>query len=143
MKYIIISHGAMAHGAKESLEMIIGKQENLYSLSINYDSTIESTCQDIESVIAKYPDEQWIIFTDIVGGTPFHASYRVLSKHNLFFKAMIVTGFNLPLLIEVLVSDINNLATVKNNITNISKSVITIVDREVNNSNELSDDYDL
>lgn len=143
MKYIIISHGAMAHGAKESLEMITGKQENVYSLSVNYDSTIESTCKEIEELIFNYPDENWIIFTDIVGGTPFHASYRALNKNNLFTKAIIITGFNLPLLIEIVLSNINDLAKVKDNVLDISENIISIIDKAIDSNNELVDDYDL
>lgn len=144
MKYIIFSHGPIAHGALESLEMIIGKQENVQSLSITHDSTIESACAELESVISKHPNEQWVVFSDIVGGSPFHASYRVLNQSISSNKAMIVTGFNLPLLIEVLVQDKKDIIEIKEIIKRIKDNTISIVDGVFeNNGCGTSDDYEL
>ncbi|MCW6666252.1 hypothetical protein NHG34_01630 [Aerococcaceae bacterium NML190938] len=93
-----MSHGPMAKSALESAEMILGQQDTVDTLEIRVDSTIETTVKEIFEITDRYDEEEWLILTDIIGGTPFNSAYRYL-EHNP--KSSIVAGFNLPMLLEV------------------------------------------
>lgn len=98
MHYIFMSHGPMAAGTLETAEMILGKQEDVAIISISIDSNIETTLEELKSKTAGIEDELLIV-TDIIGGTPFNAAYKYLALHP---KARIVTGLNLPMVIQLL-----------------------------------------
>lgn len=97
MNFLIISHGPMAQASLESAEMILGKQENVKTLSVTHDTTLEGMVCEIESVYDEFNQKELFIFCDIIGGTPSNASLRFMSNHK---NVTAVTGFNLPVLIE-------------------------------------------
>lgn len=138
MKYLVISHGPMAKGAVDSVEMILGHQSHVFNLSVTNDSTIMSTLEEIEEVIGKYAEEEWVILTDIIGGTPFNAAYHFLSKND---SAIIVTGFNLPLLISLFMQTDLTLANAIEFIQRCQPETMSIVDK-VEVKQEVQD-YDL
>ncbi|OUZ19280.1 PTS sugar transporter subunit IIA [Enterococcus cecorum] len=125
MRYLVISHGPMSKGTVESAEMILGTQENVNTLSVTIDSTIESMYSEISGLISNYPNEEWIILTDIIGGTPFNASYRYLEKYK---NSIIVTGFNLPLLIELFMQPDLKLEHALDFIKTIQPNTMSLVD---------------
>lgn len=98
---ILISHGSFAIGAKESVEMIAGPQENLYALALTEDKNLEDLEQEINKVydeLLKHCDYV-LALCDIFGGTPFNALLRSMMKGRDMIS---YTGLSLPLLIEVL-----------------------------------------
>ncbi|MGL9731059.1 PTS sugar transporter subunit IIA [Enterococcus sp. DIV0756] len=101
MRYILASHGPFAKAALTSAEMIVGEQENVDVLEVGFDTTLDGMKGEIIKVIKKKETEEYIIFCDILGGTPFNASIKVLHE---FPNLSIVTGFNLPMLIEIFMS---------------------------------------
>lgn len=125
MRYLVISHGPMSIGTVESAELILGTLENVNALSVTIDSTIESMYGEILNLTSSYPNEEWIILVDIMGGTPFNASYRYLEKYQ---NATIITGFNLPLLIELFMKPDLKLEDTTEFIKNIQPNTMSIVD---------------
>lgn len=140
MRYLVISHGPMSKGALESAEMILGAQERAHALSVTVDSTIDSTYDEIVALTAQYPGEEWVVLTDIIGGTPFNASYRFLGTHQ---NAVIATGFNLPLLIELFMQADLSLEQAISVISAAFPNSMSLVDKvELQTSDEASD-FDL
>lgn len=140
MRYLVISHGPMSKAAVESAEMILGSQSRVNTLSVTMDSTIESMYEEIVTVTSVYPDEEWIILTDIIGGTPFNASYRVLETNG---NVLIVTGFNLPLLIELFMHSELRLLEATEVIKNILPNTVSIVDKAITSEPIEEDSFDL
>lgn len=66
-----------------------------------------------------------IIFCDILGGTPSNASLKVL---NDFPELTIVTGFNLPMLIESLISIGKEKKKVLELLSDVHEQSLTIID---------------
>ena len=126
MNFLVISHGPMASATCQSAEMIIGQLNNVWSASVKMDSTIESTFKEIEKIILSKSDEEWIILTDIVGGTPFNASYRFMENHS---KIAIVSGFNLPLLLEVFMMSEQTKSELLNFIEGMKFNTISVVEK--------------
>lgn len=97
---IVASHGEFAKAAVETLEMIAGKQDNIKSVTLPENMSLEqfeSKLLNVYGELAKdYSDI--VILCDIYGGTPFN----VLNKMKLNgYKFKGFTGFNLPILIDL------------------------------------------
>lgn len=140
MKYLVISHGPMAKAAVESAEMILGPQSHVFTLSVTMDSTIETMYKEITDLTKQFPEEEWVILTDIIGGTPFNASYRYLSENN---SAIIITGFNLPLLIELFMQTDLSLNEAVEYIRNAQPNTMSIVDKVEVVENAADEVFDL
>jgi fructoselysine/glucoselysine PTS system EIIA component len=100
-KFLIATHGAFAKGIKSSLDIIIGPMENVYLIQayIDENKTIETDLADI--IGNAHEDDEWVIFTDLLGGSITNQVLQYTSGGN----AHVVAGFNLPVLIEVLMAD--------------------------------------
>ena len=103
-KFLIATHGAFAKGIKSSLDIIIGPMENVFTLQayIDENKPIEADLAGIMGNIQ--PGEEWVIFSDLLGGS---ITNQVL-QHTAGRNVHIVAGFNLPVLIDVLMADMDS-----------------------------------
>ncbi|WP_125702512.1 PTS sugar transporter subunit IIA [Lacticaseibacillus daqingensis] len=98
MQYILVSHGPLASGVLGSAEMILGPQDNVRTLSVVNDTTLEGMTAQIEAAYDESGQADTVILCDILGGTPSNASMRfIVGKSNV----RILTGLNLPMVIEM------------------------------------------
>lgn len=132
---ILISHGYFAKYAMDSAEMIIGKQENYKVISVTDDKDLEDVIKELEdsyNVLSK--GREVIVLTDIFGGTPCNATSRLILSGK---KVMAYTGFNLPVLLELLLNRDKPLSEVKLNLEKVhNETFISISDRVLNKLNE-------
>ena len=108
---ILISHGYFAKYAMDSAEMIIGKQENYKVISVTDDKDLEDVIKELEdsyNVLSK--GREVVVLTDIFGGTPCNAASRLILSGK---KLTAYTGFNLPVLLELLLNRDKPLSEVK------------------------------
>lgn len=95
---VIAAHGEMAPALLASAEMIAGPSENVKAITF-------TTSEGPDDLLAKYekayqdlgPDVLFLV--DLYGGSPFNAAARFAAAHP---GTDVVTGVNLPMLIEVL-----------------------------------------
>jgi len=100
-KFLIATHGTFAAGVKSSLDIIIGAMEHVFLIEAYVDETVSVETQ-INGVMTQVSDtDELIVFTDILGGS---ITNQIL-QHALKPNVHVVSGFNLPLLIEVLMAD--------------------------------------
>lgn len=100
-KFLIASHGRMAGGIKSSLEIIIGKVDHVFLIEAYVDEN-KPLEKDINEVLENVnTGDELIIFTDLLGGSITNQ----LAKYALQENIHIVSGFNLPLLVEILLAD--------------------------------------
>lgn len=99
---ILISHGHLAEYTMKSAEMIVGKQENYKIVSVTDDKDLENVLEELRGAYEELKDDrEVIILADIFGGTPCNASSRMILDG---CKVVAYTGFNLPILLELLLS---------------------------------------
>ena len=99
---ILISHGHFAEYAMKSAEMIVGRQEKYKIVSVTDDKDIEDVLEELREAYEELKDErEVIILADIFGGTPCNARYRMILNG---CDVVVYTGFNLPVLLELLLS---------------------------------------
>ncbi|MBN1265186.1 MAG: PTS sugar transporter subunit IIA [Anaerolineales bacterium] len=99
---VVVSHGRLAEGLTDAVQMIVGPQEQLEAIALLETEAVEDLMEKIEASIKKVEKgEGVLIFVDIPGASPFNASARIAMEN----KAIrVVSGMNLPMLAEVLVS---------------------------------------
>lgn len=102
MKIILFSHGDFANAAKGAVKLITGNVDNMYSFGVYENSVLNDLEKKIEDIIKEhYKEHTIVILCDIVGGTPFNISYKLLTKYP---DTICFTGFNIPILLELSLS---------------------------------------
>lgn len=99
---VLASHGDFAKGIQMSAEMIFGQQEKLMAVCLQPSEGPEDIRKKIEDAIASFQEEQILILCDLFGGTPFNQANGLIHGHEESWA--IVTGMNLPMVIEALAS---------------------------------------
>lgn len=126
MKFLLITHGNLAEGLLHSAKMLIGELKEVDFIS--FKETMGN--EDLELLITNYINDnqskELLIFTDILGGTPFNLStLAAFEKNNI----AILYGINLPTFIECYMNkDILTLDKMKKHILVNASQTIGISD---------------
>ncbi|MBD1362732.1 PTS N-acetylglucosamine transporter subunit IIBC [Mucilaginibacter sp. ZT4R22] len=100
-KFLIATHGKLAGGVKSSLDIITGAADNVFLIEAYVDES-RSVEDDIKAVIAQLTEnDELIAFTDLLGGSITNQILQHASQKNVH----VVSGFNLALVIEILLAD--------------------------------------
>ena len=99
---ILISHGNFACEALKSVEMIMGKQEDVTAIAVMPGMDLNETVEKLRKAVAEVEaGMNIIIMTDIMGGTPSNAAGILTAT---MVNVLVITGFNMPMLLEILSS---------------------------------------
>ena len=100
---ILASHGEFANGIFQSGAMIFGEQANVKPCTLMPSEGPEDIRKKMEDAIASFENQEEVLFlVDLWGGTPFNQASALLDGHE--DKWALVTGLNLPMLIETYAS---------------------------------------
>ena len=106
VNFIIVSHGKLAEGLLNASEMIIGKQKKVKLLSLTPEKSIDAFKTELKTLLSEVDNSQEIlILSDLFGGTPANIAASITDDSK---KTEIITGINLPILIELLSNRTNN-----------------------------------
>jgi len=97
---VIASHGQLAAGFKDALEMIMGSQEKMVALALKPEMGPEEYREELKKAAEglETPDGV-LIMADLFGGSPANAATYLLQMENP--PVEVVTGVNLPVLLEI------------------------------------------
>lgn len=99
---IICTHGKTGIETLNSVEMILGSQSNIKAVEFLESYSPEDIMDKFNSKISEFTDVNNILFlVDIKGGTPFNVAVRYTLENK---NAKILTGVNIPMLIEAAMS---------------------------------------
>lgn len=99
---ILASHGEFAEGIHQSGSMIFGEQANVKPCILKPSEGPQDIRKKMEDAIASFDQQDEILFlVDLWGGTPFNQASALKDGHENW---AIVTGLNLPMLIEAYAS---------------------------------------
>jgi PTS system mannose-specific IIA component len=99
---IIVSHGSLASEFVETSKMIVGDQPNIMPIRLDPSEGLEDIKNSVEQAYQKINDsgDGVLVLADLQGGTPCNGAFMMLGKNNI----SIVSGVNLPMVLEVLIS---------------------------------------
>ena len=98
---ILASHGGLAAGAKDTLEMVLGDVSNVHVVSLARDDK-EPITNKVEAMIATFnADDTVYVLTDMLGSS-VNNNMVELSKNGTKFT--VLSGFNIPLALTLAMS---------------------------------------
>lgn len=100
MKIILVSHGSYSRGLYESVQMVLGTQENLVAYGLYPEETPAALTEKLEQEIEKGAGAEILFMTDLFHGSPFNCVVSLMQKYQFHH----ITGINLPLLIEAIMN---------------------------------------
>ncbi|EOI16680.1 TPA: PTS transporter subunit IIB [Enterococcus faecalis] len=116
---VLISHGSMAEGVKVSLEMIVGRQEHVHTVSLRPDSDNLQFEKELNKKM-KALNGTTLIIADLLGGTPCN----VATKNYLNVDGVeIIAGMTLSVVIEAVV---NQQASIKELVCLAQENIVDV-----------------
>lgn len=99
---LVTGHANFGSGITSSVNLIAGEQEAYRYVDFLPTYSTEDLTREITKALEELKDcDGTIIFTDLMGGTPFNVSAQIgHGKDNI----RIVAGTNLPMLVEIVMS---------------------------------------
>lgn len=98
---IIASHGEFAKGLLQSSQMIFGEQENLVAVTFMPDEGPDDLRKHLLDAVESFGQGAQVLFlVDLWGGSPFNQANLIHEESPE--NTAIVSGMNLPLLLEAL-----------------------------------------
>ena len=132
---IIGTHGTFSEEILKSAEMIFGAQENVGSVTFKPGEGVENLVEKYEELISKMDCSDGVLFmVDLFGGSPFNAASILAMKND---NIEIVTGVNLPMILETLGSrEFSNLQELLAIAENSGKEAIRVFVKKVEDDME-------
>ena len=97
---IIASHGKFAEGIHQSGSMIFGDQEKVQVVTFMPSEGPDDLYAHFNDAIAQFDaDDEILVLADLWSGSPFNQASRIAGE-NPDRKIAIITGLNLPMLIQ-------------------------------------------
>jgi len=137
-KFLIATHGTFAKGIKSSLDFIVGETQDVFLIQAYVDGN-KSIEEELNSVLQNVnANDELVVFTDLLGGSITNQVLRYALKENVH----IVSGINLPLLIDVLMADIDTPVeeVIESAITNAKAQLVYVNKLITANNTENNDD---
>jgi PTS system N-acetylgalactosamine-specific IIA component len=120
MKYVVIvSHGMFAPGLHDAVKMLAGEDSpEVLSTSILNGMGADEYADNFRKLISVVgPEDEIILFADLVGGSPLSFAANVLAEEGLLGRTLMIGGMNLPLVLTTVLSkDMMELEDIKSEI---------------------------
>lgn len=136
MKMILASHGKLAEGMKDTLEMIVGKNENIYAFAAYSDGSETKFLEDIQALINENQDEQIVIATDVLGGSVNNEMIQLLNRYP---QVYLISGMNLPVIITLATAVCPLTTEMIEEAISMSKEGVVFVNQLMKENNEEED----
>ncbi|MGP5428967.1 PTS sugar transporter subunit IIA [Enterococcus malodoratus] len=120
---VLVSHGLFCKELKKSTEMIMGPQENIYTVGLLPSESAEDFRVKFEEVIAEL--DEFVVLADLMGGTPCNVVSRMILEGQAID---LYAGMNMPMVIDFINSEMigTELALVEsatNNICHVNERI--------------------
>ena len=96
MKFILASHGGASTGMLDTLQMLLGPQEDMEAFCLHPEEEAARLGERIAGALDESDEGNVVVFTDLYFGSPFNQVVELSRTHDLYH----VTGMNIPALVE-------------------------------------------
>ncbi len=124
LNIVVATHGRFGEELIKSAEMIIGKMENVKSVSLLPMMSFEEFMHQVDCLLSELKGPI-LALVDLYGGTPCNVLTTLTKKyhHN------VITGVNLPMLIDLYMNVVNSKTldmneVIKNCVKNVQSTVV-------------------
>ena len=100
---VLVGHGGFAAGVRDAVEMILGEQERLGVVSLPPNGSTEQVSAEVSAELDRLgaADGGALVLADLMGGSPANAVGALAMRDP---SLQLVSGLNLPMVLEVLTS---------------------------------------
>lgn len=96
---IIAAHGKLSGELLNSAEMILGKQDNVDTLTFIPGENTEDLKAKYNKSLEKFKDSsEVLIVVDLFGGSPYNAAFEIAMTHK---NVEVLTGASMPMMLEI------------------------------------------
>ncbi|MFH1824678.1 MAG: PTS sugar transporter subunit IIA [Candidatus Firestonebacteria bacterium] len=114
---VVVTHGSLSETLIKTAEMIVGAQQNLIAVCFHSSEGLDDLKDKVKKAIdATHSNEGVIVFTDMFGG-----STSIISSYFISKTVEVITGVNLPMLLETILS--------RENVDNIKDLVKLVIEK--------------
>lgn len=99
-RVILVSHGELSKGMMNSVQMIVGQNEELFSYSLMPGKHYAEIVESIENEVKENKDTQFIIIADLYGGSVCNGCTALVKYENV----KLISGMNIGLVIGMLLA---------------------------------------
>lgn len=97
---VIATHGKLAEGMLDSIELIAGKQKNVRTLSLCHGDDIDLFREKIKNAVIELSEgDGVIVFADLFFASPYNQAARAYTELKEY-PYRLVTGVNLPMIFD-------------------------------------------
>ena len=96
---VVAAHGHLAEGLVASSAMIVGPSDDVVAVTFEPSEGPDDLLAKYAAAVEASSSQEYLILVDLFGGSPYNAAARFAAGRD---DADVVTGVNLPMVIEVL-----------------------------------------
>ena len=96
---VVAAHGHLAEGLVASSAMIVGPSDDVVAVTFAPSEGPDDLLAKYAAAVEASSSQEHLILVDLFGGSPYNAAARFAAGRD---DADVVTGVNLPMVIEVL-----------------------------------------
>jgi PTS system N-acetylgalactosamine-specific IIA component len=95
-----------ANGMHDAVKMLSGNEsDEIRSIGLLRDMGADEFAVEFRKILPEIgPDDDLILFADIVGGSPLSTAANVIAEEGLLGKTLMIGGMNLPLVLTGVLS---------------------------------------
>lgn len=101
MKVIVVSHGNFSQGLVDSVQMLVGEQEDLVAYGLFPEQTVSTLKEKLKAELDATPEGEEVLFlSDLFHGSPFNAVVDLMRDYQFHH----ITGINIPAAIVIMMA---------------------------------------
>lgn len=125
---VLLSHGKLAEGMLDTLQIFLADVNQIRAVCLTSNEDLFKYADRIKNAINKVDmGNGVVVFCDLLFGTPFNCCAKLLEENELSGKIDLITGMNLPMLLEYVTSQSDN-DSVNEIISTGQKGIINLLD---------------
>lgn len=97
IRIVLLSHGEQSAGMLNSVQMLLGPQENMVAYGLFPHQTIDDLVAILKKEVETYGAENMIFMTELKLGSPFNAVVELTREYDVYH----ISGTNLATLMTV------------------------------------------
>ncbi|MGM0214333.1 PTS sugar transporter subunit IIA [Enterococcus sp. AZ109] len=98
---LLITHGEMAAGIMDSLQLIMGEQTDYQTMGLKHGDDISEFNEQIQAAIIQLDQGNGVlVMTDLFSASPYNQAAMCFNKLKAKHAYRLLSGVNLPMVIE-------------------------------------------
>lgn len=108
IRIVLASHGKLSEGMLNTVQMLLGPQENIKAYCLSPDEDVQGFEQKLRKEVEEYGAENIIFMTELLHGSPFNCLVNLTKEYDLHH----ISGINLPTLMGAVLARDDEDATI-------------------------------